>query len=110
MTSQKGFVYILSETGMDDIYKIGVTKGTIERRIKKLQTGNPNEIFLVRKYHTEHPFFLEKCLHQKYHNKKVMNEWFRLDDEDIMQFYLVCEGFENMIDALKDNPFFKNPK
>ena len=44
---KKGYVYLLGDFDKEGAYKIGVTRGTIERRIKKLQTGNSGEIYIV---------------------------------------------------------------
>ena len=43
----------LIQSGQDNTFKIGVTRGSIEKRIKKLQTGNSEEIFLVNYYETD---------------------------------------------------------
>ena len=102
-----GSVYLLGDTEQEGIYKIGVTRGDINKRIKKLQTGNSSEIYLVSYYETEHPFLMEKMLHNKYFNDKVLNEWFALKDEEVINFKKSCEEFQDIITSLKDNPFFK---
>ena len=58
MKENGGYVYILGDTTKANIYKIGVTRGNVEKRIKKLQTGNSGEIFLCMKYWTKYPFLL----------------------------------------------------
>lgn len=104
---EKGYVYLLGDWEKEGAYKIGVTRGSLERRIKKLQTGNSGEIYLCRYYETEYPFFLEKTLHFRFYNKKIMNEWFLLSFDDVINFKKTCKEIEDMIDDLKDNPFFK---
>lgn len=101
-----GYVYLLCDSGQDNTFKIGVTRGNIEKRIKKLQTGNGEEIFLVNYYETEYPFLIEKMMHQKHCSDKKMNEWFYLDSEGVNNFKKDCEECEETIKALKDNPFF----
>ena len=101
------YVYLLCDSGQDNTFKIGVTRGSIEKRIKKLQTGNGEEIFLVNYYETEYPFIIEKMMHQKYFSDKKLNEWFYLDSESVSNFKKDCEEFEEIIECLKDNPFFK---
>ncbi len=103
---EKGFVYLINDWEQDNVYKIGVTRGSIERRIKKLQTGNPDELITCRYYHTEHPFFVEKQLHKKYLDCKVRDEWFKLTDNDVFNFEKTCKEIENIISIMKDNPFF----
>ena len=98
-----GYVYLLTD---GELYKIGVTRGSIENRIKKLQTGNPYEICLVYYFATDNPFKLEKMLHNKHSLKRVNNEWFALEACDVRNFKSDCEKFVSIMDALKDNPFF----
>ena len=100
---QKGFVYLINDWEREGVYKIGVTRGSIERRLKKLQTGNPDDLVVCRYFHTEHPFFIEKQLHRRYSG-------FRVRDE-ALKFPETCRQIEEMIDIMKDNPFFpKNVK
>jgi hypothetical protein len=102
-----GSVYLLGDSEREGIYKIGVTRGDIQKRIKKLQTGNSGEIYLVSHYETEHPFLMEKMLHTKFLGDKVLNEWFSLTTEEIVGFKETCEEIQKNIDALQDNYFFQ---
>ena len=102
-----GSVYLLGDSEKEGIFKIGVTRGDIQKRIKKLQTGNAGEIYLVSYYETEYPFLMEKMLHTKFFSDKVLNEWFSLTTEEIVRFKESCEEIQKNIDALKDNYFFK---
>ena len=101
------FVYLLGDFGQDNTYKIGITKGNIDKRIKQLQTGNGEEIFLVNSYETEYPFFIERMLHLKFCPKKKKNEWFNLEPDDVFKFKEQCQNIENTAIAIKDNPFSK---
>ena len=102
---KKGYVYLLCDSGQDNLFKIGVTTGSIEKRIKKLQTGNGNEIFLVNYYLTDYPFTIEHMLHQKYSPSKKLNEWFTLEPDATINFKQHCQECETILDSLKDNPF-----
>lgn len=104
------YVYLLADFNEDNVYKIGVTRGSIERRIKKLQTGNANEIIITRYYETEIPFFIEKWLHLKFSKEKIRNEWFMLSDEQVFDFTNMCKEIEEMYNSLNDNPFFQKNK
>lgn len=101
-----GTVYLLGDSGKEGVYKIGVTMGKVENRIKKLQTGNSSEIYLVNSFQTSHPFVLEKMLHIKYFAEKALGEWFELSLDEIVSFTETCEKLQKNIDALKDNYFF----
>lgn len=98
----KGYVYLLTD---GELYKIGVTRGSIDKRIAKLQTGNPYIIQMLDCYETEAPFKLEKILHFRYSGKRVNNEWFELSNDDVSNFKLECERIENMLESIKDNPY-----
>lgn len=102
------FVYLMCDSGQDNCFKIGVTRGAIEKRMKKLQTGNGEEIFLADYFETEYPFFIERMMHQRYFSEKKLNEWFTLTAEEKSRFKADCMEFEQMANELKDNVFFKN--
>jgi hypothetical protein len=48
-------------------------------------------------------------IHRKYSNKRTLsqNEFFHLEDEDVLNFIEDCKTMESIIDALKENPFYK---
>ena len=102
-----GYVYLLGDWTRDNVYKIGVTRGSIENRIKKLQTGNSGEIYIVTSYKTEHPFLMEKNLHLKFCGNRIKNEWFELSPEEVDNFKSYCEVLEEAHKSLKDNPFME---
>ena len=79
-----------------------------EKRIKKLQTGNGEEIFLADYYETDYPFFVERMMHQRYYAEKKLNEWFNLTPEEKSRFREDCREFEHMAEELEDNVFLKN--
>lgn len=99
------FVYLLGDFEQDDAYKIGVTRNSIEKRIKQLQTGNSSEIYLVDFHETDYPFFIERSLHLKYNCKQKKNEWFTLEKDDVVNFKNTCISLEERANALKSNPF-----
>ena len=102
------FIYLINEYGTDN-YKIGLTKSTnISRRKKNLQTGNSNELHIVKLFETEYPSKLEKLLHSRFYNKRGIGEWFVLTDEDIFEFIPLCEKLnENIKFLLENNCFYK---
>lgn len=102
-----GSVYLLGDSEKEGFFKIGVTRGDINKRIKKLQTGNAGEIYLVSYYETEQPFLMEKMLHTKFNGNKILNEWFSLTTEETVKFKDICEEIQKNINALQDNYFFQ---
>jgi hypothetical protein len=77
---KKGFVYIaFCKTTF--YYKIGMTRKSVESRMKQLKTANPSielsYCFAVK------DISVEKKLHNIFKHKNISNEWFDLDDKDI---------------------------
>ena len=59
----QGCVYLLTD---GEFFKIGVTRGSIEKRIRKLQTGNPDSIVIINHYDTAYPFKIDSALHTRH--------------------------------------------
>lgn len=102
---KKGIVYLICD---GEKFKIGVTTKTLEKRLRELQTGNPYELFVSNYYETDTPFKLETMLHNKYFNTNVKNEWFDVTAHDVAHFHEICEHYQEIIESLQDNIFFKN--
>ena len=102
-----GYVYLIGETNNNGRYKIGSTRAKdVNHRLKQLQTGNSNPLFLKAYYETSRPFKLETMLHNKYKNNNVIGEWFELNEEEVDSFGSTCHNLQNIIDSLKENPYF----
>lgn len=105
------FVYLIGEVDNDNIFKIGVTKhNDIEKRKKELQTGSSNELYIKDYFQTNSPYKLENMLHRHFRNDNIINEWFEVSNEDMKNFKKICEKYQNIIDSLKDNPFYNKKK
>jgi len=103
-----GFVYILENTNdSNTVYKIGFTTGTIQSRIKPLQTGNAYEITELYKFPTKYNRRLETAMHRYYKMDRMKGEWFNIEDNEVKNFLEICEKYEKGFDALRENPFFK---
>ena len=59
------YVYIF-QSGSDNLFKIGRTKGDVEKRRKNLSTGNPHQLTAYRVIETEKDSLLENYLHRKF--------------------------------------------
>ncbi|MFW6002023.1 MAG: GIY-YIG nuclease family protein [archaeon] len=72
------FIYIIGNTGSQQ--KIGFAKNP-ERRLKALQTGNAQKLFLH--YTIEVPEekvkILEKKIHHEISHKRIKGEWFNIN-------------------------------
>lgn len=106
-----GYVYLIGEMDNKGRYKIGSTKAKdVNKRLKQLQTGNSSELFIKESYETEHPFKLEKMLHNHFKSSNLIGEWFELSESDTEAFKRVCEEKEKIISSLKNNPFYFNAR
>ena len=99
-----GYVYLIEDID-NKRYKIGVTKD-LKKRLRNLQTGNSNQIQLLESFKSEYPFRLETMLHNKFKQFHHYNEWYELDKNSVDEFLNLCKYFDDIIIALKDNPFF----
>ncbi len=101
-----GTVYLLNMIDTD-YYKIGVTKRDVNKRMKQLQTGCPDEIILIKQFDCEHYRKVEGWLHKQHASKRVEGEWFVLEDSDIHLFESDCQRISDTIQLLiESNPFY----
>lgn len=102
---KKGCVYLIADYN-NNVFKIGASRNCAVKRMKQLQTGNSNPLELLETFITNYPYRLETILHNKFKYKKVHNEWYSLNEEEVKNFYLTCEEINKIIELMKDNPFF----
>lgn len=104
------YIYLIESIDDNEvIYKIGRTKNDPKSRVKQLQTGTASTLILLNGYSTKYASKLEKMLHNHFKHKKIKNEWFRLDLNDVVNFTNICEQCEENIEILinSENVFFK---
>jgi len=103
-----GFVYLIN-IEKTDLYKVGITKNTINERLKSLQTGNPLKLIIIDGYESEKYQKIETIIHRSLKHKKyipedfenLLGEWFLLSQEDVSNFKSNCKKIEDSIDFLK---------
>lgn len=71
-----GYVYVIQS---QDYYKVGVTKGNPQNRMKQLQTGSPVKLRLVRTYKLRNYEYVEKEVHKRLARYRTSGEWFDCD-------------------------------
>jgi len=108
-----GYVYLLMSTdsdGLRELFKIGITKTSVEKRIKSLTTGNPNKITLINSYNSKNYKEIEKWLHSRYSLSKTQseNEWFFLSDDEVINFIDTCKKIEGTIELIKSTSTFNS--
>ena len=105
-----GWVYLLLQIdeSNNETYKIGITRKDPQLRVKQLQTGNPNQIRLIRSYKSTNYLKIEKWLLRKYSSLKTnaCNEWRCLESHHIFSFIDDCILADEQITFLKQNNYF----
>lgn len=99
-----GYVYLININGTD-LYKIGITKNEVSKRVKSLQTGNPLSLVITDFFKSSYYQKIETLLHRMLKHKKYIpedfenlkGEWFCFDFEDVKNFKKMCIKFENQI-------------
>ena len=101
-----GFIYLINEWNTDN-YKIGVTKyNSLDKRKIELQTGNSSELIIINYFMTNNPYKLEKLLHQHYHKNKIINEWFTLTNDQVINFIKTCTKYNDILNFIKKENIF----
>ncbi len=78
------YFIIENENLIDQRIKIGFSKEP-GKRLKTLQTGNSRKLALMGWIETKNDRALEKQLHQKYEAYQVLNEWYEIDHELVLE-------------------------
>ena len=104
-SDKNGYVYLICDP-IKDFFKIGITTGTIEKRIKELQTGNAGELFIRDYFKTDTVFKLEQLLHSKFILKHIHGEWFQLDVNDVLNFRKTCEELQTTAHLLYESTLY----
>lgn len=79
MPNKKGFIYLVSD---GQFTKIGGTSYDVKKRLLELQTGNAKKLKIIGSYKCNYLNVTEKLIHNDFKDKKILNEWFSLDDID----------------------------
>jgi hypothetical protein len=74
-----GFIYLLSGGGY---YKIGLTTD-VDRRISEISPKLPFEVELIHVIQADDMTKAESYLHERFSDKRVNGEWFRLSSDDV---------------------------
>lgn len=85
-SSKDGFLYVLyfKDSANSPYYKIGLAKD-VKNRIKQHQTSSPFKIYIAICYYVEDMREEEKVLHTQFEESRILGEWFKLNEEDLMK-------------------------
>lgn len=85
--TKKGIIYIM-KCGRTNLYKIGLTTGSVDTRFNSLKTANPS-INLFKYYEEVIDLYnKEKELHNLFSKKRIDGEWFELNESDLCEIDL----------------------
>jgi hypothetical protein len=81
-----GIVYIIKfdDTSDRSFYKIGITQNDVCGRISNIQTSLPFKIKTIKTVKSSNHKELEKSLHAKYSEYRVLNEWFSFGVDELL--------------------------
>lgn len=88
---KKGFVYLISMGDDSLYYKIGIAVD-VKSRLKSLQGGNPYKLYLKGFYFAKNMHSEEKFWHNRFMENQVLNEWFKLNADDVELFMKYCNN------------------
>lgn len=91
-------IYLLNVEGTN-LYKIGITKNKVSKRLLNLQTGNPHIIHEIWNYESVLASRVERSIHRHYKYAKSHGEWFLFDNISIED---VKDKIKNIDKILKD--------
>jgi hypothetical protein len=103
------YLYLININNTD-LYKIGITKRSPEKRLKTLQTGNPHSLRIQSYYKSDIANKIEKYFHRIYKYKQyncddfnnLFGEWFSLQPDDVLNFIPMCKKIETGIKIVND--------
>ena len=94
---------IASELNNQTLYKIGITKRNINKRLNELKTGNPATLTVIHTFNSKFAPKIEKHFHITKQSSNVGGEWFNLTEEDINNFIPQCKLIHNNLELLANN-------
>lgn len=105
--SEEKDVYLIRATLKDGSlqYKIGVSKHP-NKRLLENKTSNPNNLELLKTYHSTIPYLVETSLKNFYQMYNIGGEWFDLSDEDVDNFETTCKRIEDNLKIIQSGTLF----
>ncbi|QYB17439.1 hypothetical protein PV-S19_0075 [Pacmanvirus S19] len=77
-----GYIYFITEMPFNMRVKIGMSKNPI-KRLKTLQTGNPNKLFIYHLFESNDYKVLERSMHDICKDLKLLGEWFEISELEL---------------------------
>ena len=99
--SKKGYYIYVIRHGDTNMYKIGISKLTIQTRISAIQSGNPIKLNCIQQIYTPNAIIIEKKIHNIFSKNKIRGEWFELSDKNLLKIKQIINNIDNEISQLK---------
>lgn len=77
-----GYIYFITEMPFNRRVKIGMSKNPV-KRLKQLQTGNPNKLFIYHLFESHDYKVLERSMHDICKDLKIIGEWFEISELEL---------------------------
>ncbi|SIP85898.1 Bacteriophage T5 orf 172 domain-containing with Zinc finger domain [Pacmanvirus A23] len=81
-SNKNGYIYFIIEIPFANRVKLGISNNPA-KRLKQLQTGNPNRLVIYHMFESTDYKLLERTLHNICADKKIINEWFEMDESEL---------------------------
>ena len=94
---------IASELNNETLYKIGITKRNINKRLNELKTGNPATLTVIHTFNSKYAPKIENHFHITKASSNVGGEWFILSQQEINDFIPQCKQIHDNLDFLSKN-------
>lgn len=78
----RDLIYVVKHIGLDDVYKLGVTR-CLRSRVSNLNNVSPYGIEVVAVEYSERPRLIEDSLLEKWKDNRVNSEWLELNESEI---------------------------
>ena len=97
-------IYLISsEINNETLYKIGITKRDVIKRLRELKTGNAATLSIVNQFESKWAFKIEANLHTRFSSANISGEWFSLSQEIVSDFTNMCEKLHETFEFLAVN-------
>lgn len=97
-------VYLISsESNGSTVYKIGITRRDVQKRLAEFRTGNSSLLEVVDVFHSKWGTKIESNLHRHFRIKKVGGEWFDLEEKDVLDFRRLCQQVHDNLTIIEEN-------
>lgn len=89
--SKSGFLYCIQQ-GDKNIFKVGITQHSPLKRLRQLQTGNSEKLYLTGYLHVLDMSYAEKYVHRLFSETRLEGEWFEGDNEEIQRWLIKSDN------------------